>query len=211
MEIQPRPTIVGRIIEVVSGEPYDVFLSKRIFQPLNMIDTGFLLTRERAKRTCTVYKPGTNPGELAVSFKPDPTIIRTPGPSGGLFSTARDLVSFYQAMLNGGQYNGVRIISEQSVKLMTQLHTGDFETGFSPGCGFGLEWGMVREPQEVHAMLSPGTYGHGGAFGTQGWIDPHQELIFILLIQRQGFPDGDNSEIRRVFQEEAVKHFGKGT
>lgn len=201
--------IIGRIIEVLSGDSYDDFLSKRIFEPLKMYDTGFVLTPEQAKRIATVYQPGENAGEIEMAFKPDPTRTGTPRPSSGLYSTASDLVRFYQTILNGGELNGVRIISEEAVKEMTQLHTGDLETGFTPGCGFGLGWCMVRKPQGVHGMLSSGTYGHGGAFGTQGWIDPKQELIFILLIQRRSFGNSDNSEIRRVFQQEAVKHFGQ--
>lgn len=201
--------IIGRIIEIVSGDSFDTFLSKRIFNPLKMPDTGFILTSEQAKRIATIYKPGQNPGEIEMAFKPDPTKSLTPNPSGGLYSTALDLARFYQAILNGGELDGVRILSEKSVKLMTQLHTGNMDTGFTAGCGYGLGCGIVREPQGVHAMLSTGTFGHGGAFGTQAWVDPSQELIFILMIQRRGFGNGDDSDIRRIFQEEAVKHFVK--
>ena len=70
--------------------------------------------------------------------------------------------------------------------------------------GFGLGWGVVRQPQGVTEMLSPGTFGHGGAFGTQGWIDPQQDLFVILLIQRVGLTNGDGSEMRRELQRLAV-------
>ena len=79
-----------------------------------------------------------------------------------------------------------------------------FFAGVAPAALFGIGWGVVRRPEGVTAMLSPGTFGHGGAFGTQGWIDPQQKAFFILLIQRVGLPNGDNSEIRKAFQEAAV-------
>ena len=69
--------------------------------------------------------------------------------------------------------------------------------------GWGLGWSYVRKPQGVTAMLSPGTFGHGGAFGTQGWIDPHKGVFVVMLIQRTGLPNGDASDMRRVFQTAA--------
>jgi CubicO group peptidase (beta-lactamase class C family) len=73
-------------------------------------------------------------------------------------------------------------------------------TGFTPGNGWGLGWCVVREPQGVTRMISPGTFGHGGAFGTQGWVDPQQETIYVLMIQRQGLANGDASEFREALQ-----------
>jgi CubicO group peptidase (beta-lactamase class C family) len=87
---------------------------------------------------------------------------------------------------------------------MTTVQTGELTVGFVPGMGYGLACGVVRQPQGVTAMLSPGTFGHGGAFGTQGWIDPKQDVFLVLLIQRVGVPNGDASEVRRRFQELAV-------
>lgn len=87
---------------------------------------------------------------------------------------------------------------------MTRIQTGELAAGFVPGMSFGLGWGVVRQPQGVTEMLSPGTFGHGGAFGTQGWIDPKQDLFMILLIQRVGLPNGDASEMRRELQRLAV-------
>jgi len=87
---------------------------------------------------------------------------------------------------------------------MTRVHTGDLTAGFTAGVGFGLGWGVVRTPTGVTAMLSPGTFGHGGAFGTQGWIDPQKDLIFVMMIQRVGLSNGDASEMRREFQQLTV-------
>jgi CubicO group peptidase (beta-lactamase class C family) len=115
------------------------------------------------------------------------------------------MAKFYQMILNGGESHGRRIVSEAAVKQMTQVQTGDLTTGFTPGNGWGLGWCIVREPQGVTEMLSPGTFGHGGAFGTQGWVDPHRQMIFVLMIQRTGFGNSDASGIRKDFQDIAVK------
>jgi len=117
----------------------------------------------------------------------------TPSPSGGLFSTAGDLARFYRMLLNGGELDGVQILSADAVRAMTTVQTGDLETGFTAGNGWGYGVCIVREPQGVTRMLSPGTYGHGGAYGTQGWIDPAKGLIYVLMN-----PAAGSGEQRRV-------------
>jgi CubicO group peptidase (beta-lactamase class C family) len=107
-------------------------------------------------------------------------------------------------MLRQGELDGTRILSPKAVVEMTRLQTGELKTGFVEGMGFGYGWAVVRQPQGVTAMLSPGSYGHGGAFGTQGWIDPQRDLFIILLIQRTGLPNADASPMRQVLQELAV-------
>jgi CubicO group peptidase (beta-lactamase class C family) len=107
-------------------------------------------------------------------------------------------------MLNRGQLDGRRILSEKAVKTMTSVQIGELPAGFVPGMAFGLGWGIVREPAGVTAMLSPGTFGHGGAFGTQGWIDRKQDLFIVLLIQRVGLKNGDASDMRLALQKAAV-------
>jgi CubicO group peptidase (beta-lactamase class C family) len=87
---------------------------------------------------------------------------------------------------------------------MTRLQTGDIKTGFTDGMGWGLGWAVVRTPMGVTEKLSPGSFGHGGAFGTQGWIDPHQDLFVVLLIQRVGLANSDASAMRRELQALAV-------
>src|SRR5262249_17809709 len=105
---------------------------------------------------------------------------------------------------NHGTLGKVKVLSEESVKTMTANHVGELRAAFTPGMGFGLGWAVVREPQGVTAMLSPGSYGHGGAFGTQGWLDRKQALFVILLIQRTGLQNGDGSPMRQALQEAAV-------
>lgn len=87
---------------------------------------------------------------------------------------------------------------------MMRAQTGELKTGFTDGNGWGLGWCVVRQPQGVTAALSPGTFGHGGAYGTQGWVDPKQDLIVVLMIQRVKLPNADASDMRRVLQETAV-------
>jgi CubicO group peptidase (beta-lactamase class C family) len=198
---------LGRVVEVVSGESFENFLQKRIFKPLGMKDTTFYPSGGQLKRVAKSYEPGTNAlREVGISFIKGPLDARTrPAfPSGGLFSTASDMFRFYQMVLNGGTWEGKRIVSPESVAIMTRTQTGDLKTGFTEGMSFGLGWAVVREPKGVTAMLSKGTYGHGGAYGTQGWVDPEKQMIFVLMIQRAKLQNADASPVRQAFQEAAV-------
>jgi CubicO group peptidase (beta-lactamase class C family) len=127
-----------------------------------------------------------------------------PVPAGGLYSTGADLAKLYQMMLNRGRLGSTRILSPEAVATMTKVQTGDLKCGFVDGMSFGFGWGVVREPKGVTGMLSPGSYGHGGAFGTQGWLDPTRDLFVILLIQRTGLQNSDASPMRQALQEAAV-------
>jgi CubicO group peptidase (beta-lactamase class C family) len=105
-------------------------------------------------------------------------------PEGGLYSTAADLARFYQMMLAKGTLDGTRILSHAAVELMTTVHTGELKSGFAPGMGYGLGWAVVREPAGMFRMNSLGTFGHGGAYRTYGWIDPAKDLVGVILFQR---------------------------
>jgi CubicO group peptidase (beta-lactamase class C family) len=107
-------------------------------------------------------------------------------------------------ILAGGELDGKRYVSPESVRLMTTVQTEGLQTGFTPGNGWGLGWCVVREPQGVTAMLSPGSFGHGGAYGTQAWIDPRSKRIDILMVQRSNFPNSDASPVRQAFEEAAA-------
>jgi CubicO group peptidase (beta-lactamase class C family) len=201
----PGIDTLGRVIEVVSGQPYEAFLKKRIFDPLGMADTSFYPTKEQLARVPPIYN--RKDGKLVDVQYPvigPPAGARYPIPAGGLYSTGADLAKLYQMMLNHGTRGKTRILTSASVAAMTKVHTGDLKTGFSPGMGWGLGWGVVRMPTGVTKSLSPGAYGHGGAFGTQCWIDPKQDMFLILLIQRSNLPNADESKIRYEFQAAAV-------
>jgi CubicO group peptidase (beta-lactamase class C family) len=197
-------TIAGRLIEIASGEKYTDYLQRHIFGPLKMKDSTFQLSTEQAKRLAVTYKPGKEKGLLEMVSIPDPTQPRTANPSGGLYSTAADMARFYQCILNGGTLDGVRLLSANSTAEMLKIHTPGIVTGFTPGNGWGLGWCVVEKPQGVTRLLSPGTFGHGGAWGTQGWTDPARGLVFVLMIQRQGFGNSDGADVRDGFTEAAV-------
>lgn len=200
--------VAARIIEVLSGESYADFLQSRIFGPLGMQDTTFVLSAAQAARLATTYSPQKGGGGVVPSDHAfvvlDPTVRRTPNPSGGLFSTAADIARFYQMILNGGDVDGHRVISAKSIALLISVQSGDVVTGFTPGNGWGLGWCIVRNPQGVSRLLNPGTCGHGGAFGTQVWMDPQREVVFVLMIQRTNFGNADASNVRDAFQEAAI-------
>lgn len=200
--------VAARIIEVVSGESYADFLQSRIFKPLGMQHTTFVLSKDQASRLATTYSPDKDSHGVVPSTHRsvvlDPTVRRTPNPSGGLFSTASDIVRFYQLILKGGTVDGRKVISRKSIDLMTSIHSGDVVTGFTPGNGWGLGWCVVRNPQGVSRLLNPGTCGHGGAFGTQVWMDPQRGVVFLLMIQRTNFGNADASDVRDAFQEAAI-------
>jgi CubicO group peptidase (beta-lactamase class C family) len=197
---------LGRVIEVVSGETYEAFLKKRIFDPLGMADTTFYPSSVQRKRLALTYSKNKD-GELVdsgFSLIALPVHAKHPIPAGGLVSSGPDLARLYRMMLNKGTLDGHRILSEKSVAEMTQTQTGDIKTGFVDGMSFGFGWAVVKEPKGVTAMLSPGTFGHGGAFGTQAWIDPKLDVFTILLIQRTGLSNADGSPMRKTLQELAV-------
>lgn len=192
---------LGRIIEVCSGQSYEDFLVARVFKPLGMQDTRCFISEEQAARTVGLYE---RKGDVLVEVE-KPLVgpargAKHPIPAGGLLSTGPDLAKLYTALLNKGMLAGQRIISERSLQTMTAVQTGDLKTGFVDGMGFGFGFAVVREPQGATSMVSAGTFGHGGAFGTQGWIDPHKDVFVILLIQRAATPGGDGSELRKSLQ-----------
>ena len=205
-QYSPGLSICGRAVEVASGMPFETFLSERIFQPLRMNDTTFFPTAEQQQRLAKLYEPGKDGKSLQATthWLTDFAANKSPNPSGGLFSTAADMARFYQMVLNGGQLDGEQILTPKAVRQMTTVQSGELATGFTPGNGWGLGWCVVREPQGPTQMLSPGSFGHGGAFGTQGWVDPKREMIFVLLIQRTNFGNSDASDIRQAFQALAV-------
>ena len=184
---------LGRIVEVVSKTSLTDFFQERFFKPLGMKNTTFVLNQEQYKRLATSYKFDTEKSQLVpipiFIFHGKPTLKRlTICPGGGLFSTAMDMFAFYQMLLDGGVRKGRRYLSKAAFKEFTTIQTGEMETGFTEGMSFGLGVGMVRKPTGITAKLSPGTFGHGGAYGTQAWIDPARKALMILMVQQANFP-----------------------
>jgi CubicO group peptidase (beta-lactamase class C family) len=210
----PGIDTLGRVVEVVSGQPFEQVLKVRLFDRLGMADTtfypsaDFFPSTDQMRRVATLYGK-TKDGPLTPTANPLIDLkdgAKNPIPAGGLYSTGEDLATLYRMMLGRGALNGKRILSEAAVAEMTKIQTGPLErVGFVPGSAWGLGWSIVKEPQGVTEALSPGTYGHGGAFGTQAWIDPTRDLFVVLLIQRSGLENSDASPMRKSLQEAAVR------
>jgi CubicO group peptidase (beta-lactamase class C family) len=174
---------LGRIIEVVSKQPFEKFIGDRIFMPLGMKDSHFFLPVEKQGRLAAVY---TDDNGTLVRSKDDPyrTGWKYPMPEGGMYSTASDMARFYQMMLDKGALDGHRILSAAAVEVMTTVHTGDLKTGFAPGLSYGLGWAVVRDPLSMLRFNSKGTFSHGGAYRTYGWVDPGKDMLGVLMLQR---------------------------
>jgi CubicO group peptidase (beta-lactamase class C family) len=208
----------GRVVEVVSGMSFDTFLQKRLFQPLGMKSTTFYPGASERARQVTAYAKNATTGSLeAVPPRPEfGPRDRPPQGNGGLYSTAEDYGRFCQMLLGGGRFQGVRYLSEASMKLLSTpqtpetLPTGFFQNDTYGRRGLNYGWALgtcvLKAPHDgVPAMLSPGTFGHGGAWGTQAWVDPVKGVAYVLMVQRSNFPNSDASEVRRVFQQAAAK------
>ena len=208
--------MAAHVIEVVSGQPFDVFLEQRLFTPLGMKDTTFYPSGGQLDRVVTRYRKNKETGAL----EPEPARTdlpernRPPTGNDGLYSTAPDFARVAQMLLNAGQLDGRRYLKPETVKLLATPRTGGMKAGFVPGSAWGLGVGIVGQPQGVTSALSPGTYGHGGAYGTQLWIDPVKGVAYILMMQRTTFGtpayrNGDDTKLRADFQQAAAATLAK--
>lgn len=208
--------VAARIVEIVSGLSFDAFLQQRFFDPLGMEDTTFYLADKPPERLVMGYAKDKATGVIQAARPPARFGARGRPPLGnaGLFSTGPDYARFCQMLLAGGLFDGRRYLSSGAIQLLTTIQTGDLPCGFflskaSGDYGANYGWGMgtciLRAPHEgVAAMLSPGTYGHGGAWGTQAWIDPVRGAAYIQMVQRPNAGNPDASDLRRAFQQAAV-------
>ncbi len=213
--------VASRIVEIVSGLPFDIFVQKRILDPLGMNNTTFYPTQKPAAHRVVAYRKNPTTGTLEAAAPPSGFGVEGHPPlgNGGLFSTGPDYARFCQMLLAGGSLGGKRYLSPEAMKLLMTVQTGDLPTGFFQSAefsnhgtnyGWGIGTCILRAPHPgVAAMLSPGTFGHGGAWGTQAWIDPARGVAFILMVQRTDFRNSDASEVRRVFQQTAADALGK--
>jgi CubicO group peptidase (beta-lactamase class C family) len=213
----------ARIVEVVSGMTFDAFLQKRLFDLLGMTNTTFYPTAEQRSHLATAYAKNKDTGALEpVAPRVDfGSRERPPQGNGGLYSTAPDYARFCQMLLNGGTFDGRRYLSAAAMKSLSTPQTGDIPTGFfqsdtygnrGTNYGWGIGTCVLRAPHEgVAEMLSPGSFGHGGAWGTQAWIDPVKGVAYILMVQRSNFPNSDASDVRREFQKAAASALARST
>jgi CubicO group peptidase (beta-lactamase class C family) len=182
------PTVAGRILELVSGMKYDAFLHAKIFQPLGMKDTTFNPDDAHRARIARTYKMDDATHELTPGYNPfvtsDASVTRMVEPAGGLFSTAADMGRFYAMIANGGELDGARILSDKSVRDMTTPVTaGGKQLNYA--CG----WQCNIETQRVNSQMPMGSFGHGGAFATNGCLDPKSGIVTVFMVQNVLVPD----------------------
>jgi CubicO group peptidase (beta-lactamase class C family) len=177
---------LGRIVEIASGQTFDQFLKQRLFDPLGMKDTGFVVPAEKQSRVVTLYN--RRPEGLERTGTPEwlnTTTLFSGG--GGLYSTADDYIQFGEMLVNGGTWNGVRILGPRTIDLMASNHVGDLYQGEGNGgvrgMGFGLSVEVVLDPIQANTRRSAGSFGWYGAFGTQFWVDRKEQLVGLLMIQ----------------------------
>ena len=182
--------VLGYLIEVISGKPFDQFLQERIFTPLGMSDTQFYLSEEKKERLIAVqHKEDGEWHNFPITFyDPDYPVKGAKkffSGGAGLTSTAKDYAKFLQMYLNGGSYNGNQILGKTTVDLILMNHSGDLFA--DPYKHHGLAFGVVNEEGARKGGLgSRGTFDWGGYFNTQYFADPSEDVIGILLKQTQG-------------------------
>lgn len=179
--------VLGYLVQLTSGKPFEDFLQDHIFEPLGMVDTGFWAALDKAHRLAGVYGPKEG-GGLKLLDPPaggrfaKPTSL--PSGGGGLVCTAEDYFRFGQMLLNQGEFNGVRLLGRKTVEWMLQNHLPEGLHPFdNPAEGFGLGGSVLLHPGLSHQIGSPGCFGWGGAANTRFWIDPAEELLCLLMTQ----------------------------
>jgi CubicO group peptidase (beta-lactamase class C family) len=179
--------VLGYIIQLASGQPFEEFLQERIFTPLGMPDTAFWVPPDKIDRLATTYGPDGSSKLVPVPALGGDDVTRPtrkPFGGGGLVSTAGDYFRFGQMLLNGGELEGVRLLGRKTVEWMLQNH---LPAGIHPmgelANGFGLGGAVLLHPGLSHRPGSPGRFGWGGAANTEWWIDPAEQLQCLILLQ----------------------------
>lgn len=194
--------VMGRLVEVVSGMPFDKFLQKNIFDPLKMKDTSFFVPAEKVGRLAALYEPSMKGGLNKVDKRTTRGVItETPsfiydslygheGPKtyfsggAGLHSTAADYMRFAQMLANGGALEGARLLSPATINLMVQNQIGDFLTFAGKGNKYGLGLGIYADPAAFGSPVSKGSYQWKGIYSTQFFVDPTRNLTAVYFTQR---------------------------
>lgn len=192
--------VLGRLVEVVSGMPFDEFLNQRIFIPLEMNDIGFTVSDNDWSRLAQLYAPEGTESDIRTAFLSGggPALVEAPesfdtnfklgaefkSGGGGLVSTVGDYFKFCQMLLNGGELNGTRLLSPKTIQLMTKNHLSSSGEVFGrSGIGFGLGVAVSIDQAAIGELGSDGEYNWGGAAGTKFWIDPKEKMIGIFMTQ----------------------------
>ncbi len=202
-------TVLGRLVEIWSGKPLDVFLDQRVFRPLGMIDTGFWVRREQRPRLAAVYGPSQDGGLALIEIEVVPFTKRPALLEGavGLVSTVPDYLRFSLMLLNRGELNGVRILRAKTVDTMTGNSLSD---PVLKARGGAMGWGLanvnvVLDPTGLNYPANRGEYGWDGTAGTIFWIDPAREMVTILMTQSSpANPDLLRQRFKTLIQQAVV-------
>lgn len=196
------------IVELTSGLPADTFLRERLFAPLDMIDTGFKVPPEKQSRLLPLYsRKGAGWKQASPTFAGSPETTYFSG-AGGLTGTAHDFLHFELMLLGRGSFNGRRILRPETVRQMTTNQVGSLFADWIPvvtkGAGFGLGVRIVMDANASSASRSVGSFGWGGAYGTESWVDPVRELAVVNFIQcadgrRPGNPEHFAKSLLQAF------------
>lgn len=175
--------VLGRIIEIVSKQPYDAFLKQHIFDPLGMKDTYFFVPQDKLDRLATLYTLSggslvRSPAQLDAQHQP-----KIPMPAGGIVSTAENIFRFNMMMRNGGILDGQRVLSNAAITLMTTSHTDSLKAGWVPGVGHGYGYEVVRDAAGMFRYNAIGSFVKGGAYRTYEWVDPQKDLVGVFMMQ----------------------------
>jgi CubicO group peptidase (beta-lactamase class C family) len=205
--------VLGYVIEIISGMSLDEFFKKRIFEPLGMKDTYFYLPKEKRNRLATLYTEDSTKhikkngetyelnGTLYVNYPNMEGTYYSGG--GGLSSTAYDYSIFMQMLLNGGEYNGKRILSRTTLRMMTTNQIGDIDFG---GSKFGLGFGIATDKTIVNSPVSPGTFSWGGMFSSSYWIDPTEKIVAQFFLQQYPNSHGDIHDKFKALVYQAINN-----
>ena len=200
--------VQGYLVEQLSGQPLAEFLQERIFDPLGMVDTAFYVPPDKMHRVGARHSRGRD-GVLTPPERGAEALASPPaGPSGGggLYGTAPDYLRFAQMLLNGGDLNGVRLVSPRSIELMRTNHLTDVEqaTYRRPGQGWGLDFSVVTDGAASGESWSTGSYYWVGIAGTWFWVDPELDLTFVGMIQHNGDAINEVQQLSRSLVYQAV-------
>jgi CubicO group peptidase (beta-lactamase class C family) len=202
--------VLGYLVEIWSGISLDEFFRKRIFEPLGMNDTYFNVPKEKAKRLVNIYEEDSLGHLTKISGKRLGTDVTYPlqqksnfSGGGGLSSTIYDYAIFLQMLLNGGEYNGVRLLSSNSVRMMTMNQIGDLNLDEYK---FGLGFAIVTEKSSRLFPSQEGTFSWGGIFSTSYWVDPREKMIVLFYAQLWNTTHGELADKFRVLAYSALNN-----
>lgn len=175
---------VALLVERIADQSLPDFLEQRIFNPLRMEDTHYVVPREKVRRVASVYSPSGPDKKIELFRAPAYRETKYFGGTAGLSSTAADYFRFSQMLLNGGELDGVRLLSPKTINLMITNHTGDNDIYIrGPGYTFGLGFGILNDAGKARDPFTPSTFTWGGAWGTIFFVDPIENMIGIMLTQ----------------------------